>query len=69
MTYKIGDIIRDSGGSIKITHIRQVKVNDYIENLYTGDVLLKNGKVYGGYKKSRSIYHENIITTKHENNI
>lgn len=61
MTYKIGDIIRDSGGSINITHIRQVKVNEYIENLYTGDVLLRNGKVSLGIKKSRSIYHENII--------
>lgn len=61
MNYKIGDIIRDSGGSIKITHIRQVKVNDYIENMYTGTVLLKNGRISKGFKKNRSIYHENII--------
>lgn len=61
MTYKIGDTIRDSGGSIKITHIRQVTVKDYTDNLYTGDVLLKNCKIYKGYKKSRSIYHKNII--------
>lgn len=61
MNYKIGDIIRDSGGSIIINHIREVKVNDYTENLYTGTVLLKNGKVSAGFKKNRSIYHENII--------
>jgi len=67
MTYNIGDIIRDSKGSIQITHIRQVTVKTFTENLYTGNVLLGNGKLSKGYKKSRIIYQENIITTKHEN--
>lgn len=61
LTYKIGDTIRDSGGSIIINHIRQVKVNDFTENMYTGTVLLKNGKISKGFKENRSIYEENII--------
>jgi len=51
MTYNIGDIIRDSKGSIQITHIRQVTVKTFTENLYTGNVLLGNGKLSKGYKR------------------
>ena len=61
MTYKIGDIIRDSKGLILIKHIREVKVKDYTEKMYTGTVLLKNGLPSLGYKKHRSIYEENIL--------
>jgi len=60
MIYKIGDVITDSGGTIKITHVRQVKVKDYTDYLYTGNVLLKSGKEGKGFKL-RSIYHENIL--------
>ena len=61
MTYKIGDIISDSNGTIKITSIRQVTVRNFTENMYIGDVLLRNGKLSKGYKKSRIIYQENIL--------
>lgn len=62
MSYKIGDIIRDSNGTIKITSIRQVTVKNFTENMYIGNVLLRNGNLSKGYKKSRIIYHENILT-------